>query len=637
MKKDLYNYNIGHKPFPKIQGGALETTDDGGYRYDENDDDDNVYLPTGKSYGDWYEKEGNDFIIHNKFGDDYVLHYNPETKTFDYDTPEGETMDILPVVNERLPYLEYDDDDDDDDELITSDTLKKIFDKKILNIDKEDFESQFRIFSAVFETFDKINKHNEKVDNDLDILLSKMKEELAKDQKRTTIKMKLEETQNPSKLRHQLDQVDKIMTDISKPITMSNYNDPKFQKRGLDRLNEIDKDTKIIMLSVLSFRRNTYKTDKERAKAHFLSNGLMDSIYPLLKVSYDKKQIVNKEILKIRDMYEEYTAKFAKFKKNYAKDQTQTTKKLNEELIDTKRKISKSVKDEKLEKEIEERKLRQAEEAKLAQPIEPEEPISKAKAKKNQSKIKKSDEEKEFDVIKNYAMDRIQRINPEYTGEGKPLETFFTGLGEPIIQYVAHDNSKVYDNELNPLIPDKDVTFDNGQQGNLKQACTIDLYSTKSAIEIKNYKQYNIDTGDKEGNTDSTGDPSIPLQYSKYEGTKYFRPLYFSDGSLWNIELVEYQGKKVISRTNILPDNPEGRRFFTIYRLEDGLYKFDPKEHDSINVQYDPIKNLTTPITPDGKGGKQLYSFTSMNLNSCVDHNGRSSFNVRKYLKKIKI
>jgi hypothetical protein len=629
MKKDLYNYNIGHKPFPKIHGGALETTDDGGYTYDENDEDDNVYLPTGKSYGDWYEREGNNFIMHNRFGDDYTLIYNPETKTFDYDTLEGETMDIIPVVNERLPYLEYD--DDDKDEIITADQVRKMIDKGLINYDKSDLRTQFNLVQAAIDTTNKIRDHNQKIVEDLNILLTNMTDTVKKDQKRTMIKLKLDETSNPSKLKHEVNEMDKIIKDITQKIKVSNYQDPKLQKRGLDRLNEIDKDTKLRMLSMVFQRSSTYNTDTKQAQAEFISSGLMDSIYPLLKVSEDKKQIVNKEILEINEFFQELKIKFNKFKKDYDKDQTQSEKKLNEELIDAKRKLSKFSKDEKLEKEIEERKLRQAEEAKLAQPIEPEEPISKAKAKKNLAKAKKSDEEKEFEVIKNYAMDRIERINPEFTGEGKPLETFFTGLGESIIQHVAHDNSKVYDNEFNDLIPDKDITFDNGIQGTLKKACTIDLYSAKSAIEIKNYKEYNIDTGDQHGNTDSAGDPSIPLQYSKYEGTKYFRPLYFSDGTLWNIELVEYQGKKVISRTNILPDNPEGRRFFTIYRLDDGLYKFDPKEHDSINVQYDPIKNLKTPQD------KQLYSFTSMNLNSCMDHNGRSSFNVRKYLKKIKI
>lgn len=629
MKNKLYNYNIGHKPFPHILGGALETTDEGDYIYDENDDDDNVYLPTGKSYGDWYERDGNDFTMHNRFGNDYVMHYNPDTKTFSYDPPEGETMDIINVKHEQLPYLEYDEDDED---FIKVDKIRKTVEETMADIDKLNYQEQLHELQTTIDALGKIMLHNQKIMDEMKIQLDKMSQEIFTDQKRTVIKMKLEETKNPEKLKHDIIQNEKLMDNMSKSITPLNYENPKFIKKGIEMINDISKEQKLYMFSLVNQKALTTKNEKQQAKLKFLALTLLDSIYPLYNNLDNIKNERNKDLMETRGLYQDVVAKFEKFKKSYNKDLVQTTKKESQKSVEEQRNISKSVYEKKLEKEIEERKKKQAEEAKLAPQIEPvEAPISKAKDKKNKSKDKKSAEDKEFEVIKNYANDRIKRIDSEYTGEGKPLETFFTELGEPIIQHVTHDNSKVYDNELNDKIPDEMVTFDNGQTGSLKQACTIDLYSTKSAIEIKNYKQYNINTGDKEGNTDNTGEPSIPLQFSKYEGTKYFRPLYFSDGTLWNIELVRYKGAKEISRDNILPDNPEGRNLFTIYRLDDGLYKFDPKEHKNITMKYRPIKGFTTPQ------GVQLYAFDSMNLNPCQDHNGRSSFNVIKYLKKIKI
>ena len=114
LKKLLYLYNEGYNPFPYIKGGALEETDDGGYTYDENDADDNIYLPSGRSFGSHYERVGNEFIIHDKYAGDYILIYNPETKTFDYEPEEGEDMDVLNVKHEQLPYLLYFDEDEDE-------------------------------------------------------------------------------------------------------------------------------------------------------------------------------------------------------------------------------------------------------------------------------------------------------------------------------------------------------------------------------------------------------------------------------------------------------------------------------------------------------------------------------------------
>lgn len=642
MKKDLYNYNIGHKPFSYIHGGALETTDEGDYIYDENDDDDNVYLPNGRPSSDWYERDGDNFIMHSEFDrDDYVLRYNPETKTFDYDPPEGETMDIINVSHSKLPYLNYDEEDEDDEdenEFSKAKDVKKVIDDRLDDIKGEDTFSLLENIGGIIETLKEILADNIEIFKNTVEEVKIMDAEIAKDKKRTLIKLKLEETQNPSKLQHEIIEYEKIMDGLTKNISTLNYEDSKINNKGVEKIKDIDKEQKLKMFSIIGQRGTSkyYKTEKELVKAKFMVNILLDSIYPSYKIKNDIMDEYKNEIAEINEQYQEMVLKYNKLKKSYEKELAQASKQESQKSVNEQRKISKLSKEQKLEQEIEERKIRQVEEAKLAQPIEPiEEPISKAKAKKNKAKAKdkKSDEDKDYDVIKNYAQDRIQRIDPSFTGDGKALETFFTGLGESIIQYVTHDKSKVNDNEFNELIPaDKTVVFDDGSTGNLRKAVTIDLYNNTHAIEIKNYKHYNINTGDNDGNTDSSGDPIIPLQFSKYEGTKYFRPLYFSDGSLYNIELVLYDDKnEITSRSFIFPENTEGRNLVTIYRLDDGLYKFDPKEHKNITMHFNPIKGLKT------SQDKQLYSFSSMNLKPCKDHNGRASFNVRKYLTKIKI
>ena len=156
-RKALYDYNNGHNPFPHIHGGALEETDTGGYRYDMNDEDDNIYLPNeegregGRPTGDWYERDGNTFTIHTRHGDDYKLYYHHHTSTFDYDEPENEVPDIIDVSQEPLEYLKY---DDDDEEEFTNETLLKVIDsaKESKNYNSLSSEEKVKLLDVIAES-----------------------------------------------------------------------------------------------------------------------------------------------------------------------------------------------------------------------------------------------------------------------------------------------------------------------------------------------------------------------------------------------------------------------------------------------------------------------------------------------------
>jgi hypothetical protein len=202
---------------------------------------------------------------------------------------------------------------------------------------------------------------------------------------------------------------------------------------------------------------------------------------------------------------------------------------------------------------------------------------------------------------------------------GKDLETYLSGNGQSILQYITGDKSKVHDNEENTSIPDVQVKLSNSDMGSLRKAVTLDLYNTHNVYEIKNYKNYSI--------TDSI----IPVQETKLEGTGYFKPLYLQSGKLYNIEL-NYNdpstGKKL--KKMVMPENPNGRELNLIYRLNDGLYEFKPLAEGTTHVRLKMIGGMKS------KGGKQLYDFDSSTFDRCVDHYGQPSFNIKPYLRKIK-
>lgn len=237
--------------------------------------------------------------------------------------------------------------------------------------------------------------------------------------------------------------------------------------------------------------------------------------------------------------------------------------------------------------------------------------------KLKQSKpVKKSEEEKQIELTKADVVGRLTHVTDSISPYGKDLEHYLSSPnGSIILKYITNDNSTVHDNEYNKNIPDIMVTLDNGKKESLRKAVTLDLYSDKNVFEIKNYKQY------------SFTDDIIPLQETKLEGTYYFKPLYLKNGNLYNIELT-YTDETGEHKKYILPENKEGRELVLIYRLKDGLYQYKPLIGDDVTLQ------LTTNKTKDKK---PLYVFESSIYDKCIDHHGKPSFNIKPFLRKIKI
>jgi hypothetical protein len=246
--------------------------------------------------------------------------------------------------------------------------------------------------------------------------------------------------------------------------------------------------------------------------------------------------------------------------------------------------------------------------------IEKVENIKKQK-KKPEKKVVKSEEEKQSDITFADVSNRLEHV-ASLPKTGKSLETYLSNKGEVILQHYTGDISKVYDNEFNKVIPNIMVTLNNGNVESLRKAVTIDLYSDDNLFEIKNYAQYSIND-------------IIPLQETKLEGTGYFKPLYFKNGKLYNIEL-NYTDPKTGQKQSkyILPENPEGRVLNIIYRLKEGLFEFKP-----MNPKYVHLKQTTNK----SNNGKPLYIFERSDFKPCTDHYGNPSYNVQPIVKPIKI
>jgi hypothetical protein len=656
--RNLHNYNIGHRPFKHIKGGMIgeeeyhtaeeyhsaeeEPEDERIQHFDEVmsnftterfDEKPNDYKQIELQYAiDFYnglkeyQKPFQEMLERIRFDDQPPLTYDEEG----FIETEPQVQWALKHYQEPLRF--EDDSSDEEDEKREPEKFREMLDKKIKDPRFKDMsiEQKTEIYTGIMGIIINKNKLLEsealKKKEEEEVLQEKIKKEI----KRAKVSLNVLKNKDP---KEHLDYVIKTARDFqtaTKNITSQNITDKKTIsdiKRGLR--TKSDDDLKKSYEIIADIKDTTKLSNSDQRKYTLYLSQIIEVLFPkYTKVHNEFIQADNdvQEFKKILMGVVEDLKKLRSDVAEHEKKEIKLSKKEKEQRLAEQRTKTKLEHDVKLEKEIEERKKKEAEQAKQAAEVEPVEPtISKAKAKKSKA-AKKSEEDKEFETIKNYAQDRIERINPDYTGNGKVLETFFTELGEPIIQYITRDRSKIHDNELNDRIPDEMVMYDNGEYGSLRKAVTIDLYNDNNAIEIKNYKQYDKNKNDIE-------EPNIPLQLSKYEGTKYFIPLYLENGKLYNIQLIRYDEKTnaEISRSFILPNNPEGRNLFTVYRLADGLYKFDPSEHKSIKVKYNPIEDLKTPE------GKQLYAFDSMNLGHCKDHNGRESFNVKKYLTKIKI
>jgi hypothetical protein len=199
---------------------------------------------------------------------------------------------------------------------------------------------------------------------------------------------------------------------------------------------------------------------------------------------------------------------------------------------------------------------------------------------------------------------------------GKKLEDFFTEGGQPILQKFTGDTSKIHDIEKDEIIPDEIVTFNNGKENSLRKACTLDLYNDKFVFEIKNYVNNSIK------------DNVIPMQPSKFAGTKYFVPTYLEDGRLYSLNL-KYDSPitGIQHRKNILPPNANGREVVFVIRLKEGLFQYKPF--------IDKKNNKLIPNGEYASGKRPLYFFDYTNLEPCKDYEGNDAFNLKGHLDPI--
>jgi hypothetical protein len=415
----------------------------------------------------------------------------------------------------------------------------------------------------------------------------------------------------------------------------------------LDEINEYDEDSltdKDLLSEVMKFAKITNAKLNEVIPMLIHYNGLFIKNDKIEKVTREYLQFVNDRLLRIA-----YKDEF-KVVKKLEEDNEQTLKRIEElksKMINTKMRVTyvqvgrEEIKEHQKRynelKKIYDAQDREREAEvitkleKFRKKIDDTHTITKAEAEevkellaeakqtvnkvKKEKPIKKSEEEKQAELSNVNISNRLQHVQNDLSEYGKALETYLTKQGSVILQHITGDKSQIYDNELNKEIPDIIVTLNDGKQESLRKAVTLDLYSNENVFEVKNYKQYSIN------------DAVIPLQETKLEGTYYFKPLYLKDGKLYNIELT-YSDSSGEHTKYILPENPAGRELILIYRLKEGLFRYNPMSGPEVKLKH------TTNKTPEGK---DLYVFKNAKYNKCVDHHNNPSFNIRDFLTPIKI
>lgn len=615
LKKLLYLYNDGHNPFPNLKGKGLITQPDGTIEWDENDDDLNVRDSGGFIDGSYIHENGK-FIIDMEEG-----------------PLQGEKLELEESNVKSNTTHDYGLDDSFDD--IHDDTWvsdEEYEDEELKKIQKERQE--------LFKINKEISKLGELDEIDADIVNK------TKQLQKENIILNLDNTKIGNAIIKELTPFyetsnEIIIKKIPKEIytkarqkivkeILELHNDEKLSQKSIESVitkyqkvlkSETPNAVRAIIGHLLVHLSEQYKGNPLQTSLKNIGVQIMGVLIPELleKIDTNTEKIFNNEskikeyIMKQKhihstiDLYNENSAKYEKLGKMYniRKQELQNKERNTEEQIQKIRELKKS---------NPERAKAEATEVKdeLVEKVEK----LKQKQKKPEKVVKKSEEEKHSQIMKDDASNRLEHIKT-LSEHGKSLETYLSNHGQSILQYISDDTSKVYDNEFNKSIPDIMVTLNNGNKESLRKAVTIDLYNDNNVFEIKNYTQYSIK------------DSVIPLQETKLEGTGYFKPLYFKNGKLYNIEL-NYtdpkSGKKHMKY--IMPENPEGRELNLIYRLKEGLFEYKPMKSPLVHLIKTSMKS---------KDDKPLYVFEKTDFKPCVDHYGNPSFNIHEYLKPIKI
>jgi len=626
MKRLLHLYNIGHNPFPKLMGKGLITQPDGTIDWDENDDDLNVRNPGGFIDGS-YRHENGKFIL-----------------DMDEGPLQGQKIELNDANVKSNKTHDYGLDDTFDD--IHDDSwLNDTWDNEEYEEDNEEYEED-DILRAIKEErkdlkkkVDEINKGFNLHDVEVSLLTS------SKELQRENVILKIENTKLNNAIINELtpfyEKTNELFSkNLPKEIFVKTKQ--KIVKEILDLHNEEKLSQKSIESTITKYQKvlksktpnevrvvigNLLVNISEQYKGNPLQNSMksigvqiMGVLIPeLLDKINTNTEIINNNVDKIDDLLakqqiikssmvdvKNYDDRYEKIGKIYnrRKQELQSKERNTEEQIQKIRELKQS---------NPERAKAEANELKdeLIEKVEK----MKQQQKKPEKVVMKSEEEKQEDNTFADVKNRLEHVSTLPVA-GKPLETYLSGNGEIILQYSTGDYSKVYDNEFNKEIPNIKVTLNNGKVESLRKAVTIDLFSDENVYEIKNYTQYSIND-------------IIPLQETKLEGTGYFKPLYFENGKLYNIEL-NYTDPKTGQKKSkyILPENTEGRNLNVIYRLKEGLFELKPMDLKEVHLKQSTIKT---------KNGKPLYLFERSDFKPCTDHYGNPSYNIQPHLRPIKL
>jgi hypothetical protein len=597
-----------------MKGRGLITQPDGTVEWDENDDDLNVRDPHGFIDGS-YRHENGKFILDMEEGPLRGQRELDESNVKSNTTHDYGLDDSFDDIHDDSWISDEEDEDDE---------LREIQKERNELVDKVKIITKGFDLSEVEDSLSVSNKQLQKENIILNLENTKISNEIIKEltsfyetSNEITIKKIPKELYTKTK--------QKIVKEI-----LELHNDEKLSQRSIEttitRYQKVLKaktpnEVRVIIGQLLVDLSDQYKGNPLQKTMKKIGVQIMGVLVPELLEKIDTNDAkINNNHDKINDLFlkqtqiqsnmdevNKYVDRYEKLGKKYntRKQELQSKERNTEEQIQKIRELKKS---------NPERAKAEANELK-DELLEKVEKLKQQQQKKPEKPVKKSDEETQSDITNADVTNRLEHIKTLPVA-GKPLETYLSGNGEVILQYSTGDYSKIYDNEFNKEIPNIKVTLNNGKVESLRKAVTIDLYSDKNVYEIKNYTQYSIKD-------------IIPLQETKIEGTGYFKPLYFQNGKLYNIQL-NYTNPKTGQELSkyILPENEEGRTLNVIYRLKEGLFELKPMDLDQVETKLSTYKSI---------GGKDLYLFEKSNLKPCLDHYGNPSYNIQPYLKPIKL
>jgi hypothetical protein len=612
LKKLLYLYNDGHNPFPHLRGKGLHLIDDK-YEYDNKPDDTQVY-DGGFITGNYVPVGDDKFRITDEYGN---------VMDVDRDKPI-EPPDYYEKLTSQVDYALEDDDDrfgnekDDDDEILES--INEEIEKNN-NIASEIVgESKGGTVEKLQEAVDNIYKRMEgakEQHQNITSELVKLVNKATKSKKSELERAFIDLGKHP--LFKQI--TGKVVEDFLKKDNLHDFLISEIKDKII-KFSKLLQTTPEKYANALAYNfhksipqvkgnENTVKTFTQLAGMTVLVFTQDDEKYDNLKkelkkvdTQFDKDHEKNLMFMEQLDKYNDLVDKNSILEKQYAE---------RKKVLDQKKRLSEikelyKTNPEQAAKDALELNAELKEKEALAQGKQ----LSKAAQKKANSAAKKAAAEKQAEAPVVNAQASLKSTGTY----GKKLETFFTGGGQPILQKFTGDSSKIHDIEKQEIIPDELVTFDDKTTNSLRKACTLDLYNNKFVFEIKNYVNNSID------------DDVIPMQPSKFAGTKYFVPTYLENGRLFSLNL-NYDSPKtgIKHRENILPPNPQGYEVVFIIRLKEGLFQYKPF--------LDKENNKLIPNGEFASGKRPLYFFDETKLKKCLDYNKKPAFNLKGHLDPI--